>query len=513
MYKVMIVDDEASIRSGLKSVISWEDLGMEIVCEAENGKDALNKIEAFQPTVVLTDIRMPEMDGIELLKRISQQYPNIKVAVLSGYDDFDYVRTAMRLGAANYLLKPIDTEELIAAMREILENIGADVQEFLKYREFLQLLQKNTLNRVITGQIPLKELREKCDVLGISFQSSCMYLAAIQLNVQEEDHWKIYATLNICDELIHSPKDCYIFPDLRDNIILLFKDEPDTSRIQRLLEDCIYHIHKYLDTRCAAAFSGPASSHRELPNTYKDSLRLLNYQLLYGLDKVYSSIEYEIYKIGEAPAYEQLQYENILTLIKKGDKQAVRQYIGGLFSENRYINPETVKYSIVNIISYVLYHMEAYDISSIYLQKIKGAIYAKLQTVSYADQLKDLLIYFSDAIIGQLRSTSPHNYSFAVKKTIEYINEKYYDYNISLKTLGNALNINPAYLGRLFKLETNEFFSDYLNKKRVQKAKELLMTSGVKANEVAEKVGFSSISYFYTVFKKFTGQNPGDIRK
>ena len=91
MYKVMIVDDEASIRSGLKSVISWEDLGMEIVCEAENGKDALNKIEAFQPTVVLTDIRMPEMDGIELLKRISQQYPNIKVAVLSGYDDFDYV--------------------------------------------------------------------------------------------------------------------------------------------------------------------------------------------------------------------------------------------------------------------------------------------------------------------------------------------------------------------------------------------------------------------------------------
>lgn len=181
MYKMIVVDDEVNIRNGLKSIINWADLGIDIVCEAENGLEALERIEQYQPSIVLTDIKMPGMSGLQLMQRLKNHYSNIKFVVLSGYDDYDDVRAAMRLGAQNYLLKPINTEELTVAMCEVIESIENAAQEHIKYQEFLQLLQKNTLVRIITGQISSKELREKCAILNISFQTSVLYVALIRL--------------------------------------------------------------------------------------------------------------------------------------------------------------------------------------------------------------------------------------------------------------------------------------------------------------------------------------------
>ena len=142
MYRIMIVDDESAIRNGLRTIIDWEDLGIEVAGEAANGRQALTLIDHFQPHIILTDIKMPEMNGIELLQKVTAEYMHIKVAVLSGFNDFSYVRSAMKIGAANYLLKPVDTEELKSAMKEIIETIESSIKSSIEQREFVDYLQK-----------------------------------------------------------------------------------------------------------------------------------------------------------------------------------------------------------------------------------------------------------------------------------------------------------------------------------------------------------------------------------
>ena len=513
MYKIMIVDDETAIRNGLRTIIDWEDLGIEVAGEAANGKQALALIDHFQPHILLTDIKMPEMDGIELLKNVTIQYPSIKVAVLSGFNDFSYVRSAMKTGAVNYLLKPVDTQELISAMKEIIGTIERSVKSSIEQREFIHYLQRNTLNRIITNGISLKEFREKCDILNISLNSSKMFVCLISIKISSDDSWELYAASNIFEEIISNSDKCYVFTDDHNNVVLLFKDTP-VRTIELLLQTCLEKLLSFLDNHGVAAIGELATSHRLLSKSYDTAIKLLNYQLVYGADRIFS---YEKYNTSSNDGSIPLLFTNFASTIEKWDKEGIKDNIDNLFSEvengNYSVVPDTFKYSIIDIMSFVLYRLTTTGLSPEFLQKTKDSIYDRLQNITTQDELKSLLYDFSMSIVSKLSDNYSNYYSYYVKTVIDYIDDKYYDINISLKTMSNLIGVNAAYLGRLFKHETGGYFSDYLNGKRISEASRLLQSTYMKANDVSKKVGFSSISYFYTIFKKITGQNPGEIRK
>ena len=178
MYRVIIVDDEPVIRRGLRETIEWDALGLEVAGEAADGIEALKLIRETRPEILITDIRMPEMDGIELIREVKKLDLNIKITILSGYSDYDYLKAAIRLGVDNYLLKPIDNDELISNLRNAVDEIEKEAAVSLQIRQGTVLLRSNTLRRLVTGNINDEELREKAEFLRIPLEED-RYVCAV----------------------------------------------------------------------------------------------------------------------------------------------------------------------------------------------------------------------------------------------------------------------------------------------------------------------------------------------
>ena len=178
MYRVIIADDEPVIRRGLRETIEWDALGLEIAGEAADGTEALELIREIRPEILITDIRMPEMDGIQLIREVRELEMNVKITILSGYSDYDYLKAAIRLGVDNYLLKPIDNDELIANLRNTVSEIEKEAAASLQIRQGTNLLRSNTLRRLVAGYISQEELREKAEFLHIPLDAA-HYLCAV----------------------------------------------------------------------------------------------------------------------------------------------------------------------------------------------------------------------------------------------------------------------------------------------------------------------------------------------
>ena len=179
MYRVIIVDDEPVIRRGLRETIEWDALGLEVAGEAADGNEALKLVRDIRPEILITDIRMPDMDGIALIREIRKTDLNVKITILSGYSDYDYLKEAIRLGVDNYLLKPIDNDELVSNLRNAVSEIEKEAAVSLQIRQGTVLLRSNTLRRLVTGNISPEELREKAEFLHIPMDAG-QYLCAVR---------------------------------------------------------------------------------------------------------------------------------------------------------------------------------------------------------------------------------------------------------------------------------------------------------------------------------------------
>ena len=184
MYRVIIVDDEPVIRRGLRETIEWDALGLEVAGEAADGAEALKLIREIRPEILITDIRMPEMDGIELIREVKKLELNIKITILSGYSDYDYLKAAIRLGVDNYLLKPIDNDELISNLKNAVSEIEKEAAISLQIRQGTVLLRSNTLRRLVTGNISPEELKEKAEFLHIPLDAERYLCAVCSMNRQ-----------------------------------------------------------------------------------------------------------------------------------------------------------------------------------------------------------------------------------------------------------------------------------------------------------------------------------------
>jgi two-component system response regulator YesN len=340
-----------------------------------------------------------------------------------------------------------------------------------------------------------------------------MFVCLVSVKIASSDRWELYASSNIIEEIIGNREKCYVFTDSHNNVVLLFKDTPQHT-IELLMQTCLEKLAGFLSIHGVASIGEMAASHRMLSKSYTTAVKLLNYQLVYGSDRIFSYDKYNTsFEGGKAP----LLFTNFASSIEKWDKEGIRENIDRLFSDvengNYSVEPDTFKYSIIDIMSFVLHRLSSSGLSPEFLQNTKDEIYERLQGITTQEELKSLLYDFCMNVVSHLSDHYSNNYSYYVRTVIDYVEEKYYDINISLKTMSNLIGVNAAYLGRLFKQETGEYFSDYLNEKRISEASRLLQTTYLKANEVSAKVGFSSISYFYTIFKKITGQNPGEIRR
>lgn len=396
MYKMIIVDDEPLILSGLKTLIEWEVYGIEIVCDADDGMSAYVKIKEFHPDIALIDISMPNMNGLELIELCSHLNQPPKFIILSGYSDFEYVRTALQHGAVNYLLKPVDQEELCSTIEstvKMLDDISIKTQQF---QESLSALRNDVLIRLLHGRIEARELREKCRLLGLSFHSASMCVGLIKSldNDTGSDHpFFTFSDIELCEQTCGKSCPAYAAIDITGYMLLIFKND----------------------------------IHDQIPKDYHSLLELCAESM---------------------------------------SAQTGRKFLTSL-------GPA-------------------------------ASCSAEL-SVSYDSALK--------VLEKHPEKNHSADYSPTIQYVLTYLQDNYDDPNLSLKTLAGQMNVNAAYLGRQFSLETQKYFSDYLNQVRISHAIQLMDETTWKTSDIAKAVGFFNASYFFTIFKKVTGVRPGDYRK
>jgi two-component system, response regulator YesN len=525
MWRIVIADDEGVIRDGMKTIIPWDEYGFEIVGEASNGLDTLKCIEKLKPEVIITDVKMPLMSGIDLLKEIRRLGMDIKVLLISGYDDFQYVKEGLRYGAVNYLLKPINNEEMIATVKELATLLTNQIYSNIQQRKNMTILKNNTLIRLVTNQFLPNDLKDKLDILQIDLSDGQTCAAVIELDIPhksditvgEDKGWETYAALNICDELIEKEQLGIVFLDYSWHVVVIFTNmgSEKFKIIKSVMDNCLINIRNSINTQAVASVGTLSESYRKLYVSYKKAIDTLDYQFIFGKNITLFSDEIsQYYQERSLPVDPDLGIISSLVKSKKSEPvvKYIEEYFHAIFQKNIIADQYVLKNIALEILITIYNILSDYVINDRELSQPKERA---LQKIGEAVNIEDLIECEKEFTIQMMESAFASRslkYSNLINSVITYLEKNYSDRNLSLQLLSEHMFVNTAYLGRIFKSETGQYFTDYLSNIRIKKAIDFLRDTNYKVVEICEMVGFSNYSYFYTIFKKATGMSPKDLR-
>ena len=517
MYRVIIVDDEPIIRRGLRETIEWDSLGLEVAGEAADGAEALKLIGAIRPEILITDIRMPEMDGIELIREVRKLDYDVKITILSGYNDYSYLKAAIRLGVDNYLLKPIDNDELIGNLKNAVSEIEKEAEVDLRIRQGSELLRSNTLRRLVTGNISLEELKEKADFLDIPLRAEQYMCAVCAMGRRSPSDARERLSQRLLGDLTCGLPDGrqVAFMDGDGNLVLLTAfDAPPVSRdgIRRALEALVARADREGGVALMVGAGRPVARVQDIHLSYESAVEGLEYGVFQNNSGV---IWYDGVPEASLPshAFDRIDTERMKGYIRKGDREGLKAWLDGEI--NALISEAAPPVSQVqNLMMHVAVRMtdgfhELYGSMNANARPINFDFARLFALKRFSDmrlwlfELCDGLFDANAAVLG--RSSS------LVGLAVAYIAGHYRE-GVTLKQVAADLHINTSYLGQIFRKETGSAFTDYVNALRVREAQRMLANPTLKVYEVAEQVGFTDYHYFLKIFKKVTGATPKDLR-
>ena len=506
MLKLLIVDDERIIRDGLKKRDIWKELGFSEVCVAANGKEALELIPDVNPDVVLTDIRMPLMDGLELLSEINTRYSNIKTIILSTYNDFEFARKGMELGAKAYLLKPTSNDEISRIFKDIVD---ACKKEALQKQENKKSFIHYMLNDIIIG----KEPQKKIDIFD-HVKNSRLFISCISFFITYKNK-KSKVALNP-GELIALIKQSLSF----QSEVFNAENGNDYSFFiicpSAISEEHTAETIEYISSSLCSIFPntevtfGVSQIHKDINNistVMKESQTALETSFYTGIGTRNYYKEQNL-KSDEA-AYDKL-CKNIADGIVSGNSSSCKRYLLKFFEaaiklglSKDYLIKQCVL--IDEKIKFKAEEKGTYDEAMFkYLSELTVS---KLQSFLTISELQKFITDKFNHIAEKIAEEHNDKSNKILRMVYNYV-EKNYQNKISISEIASFVFMSPAYFSVYFKKKTGVNFSDYVASVRINKSKELLSNCRYKIYEVAEKVGFSDESYFSKVFKKIEGTTP-----
>jgi two-component system, response regulator YesN len=525
--KILIVDDEAMIRIGMRTIIPWEKHGYHIVGEAINGMEALNLVRVFQPDIILVDIVMPGMDGLDLIRVVHKELPFCKFIILSCRDDLDYYKTAISLGVSDYILKNsvslegiLDTVDRVAEQirRERIFDIDDDkgkshVNHHLVLTEFL--------NMVLRGEIrnPV-QVRSKLGFLSNSFTSG-QYLVLVFSAEYSETGEKYngsldYSIIGFGQEIINDIGKGYIFKSFQDRIVAIVVC-PDGLREDNLIEmlcrSICETIKQCLDITLTIGASERLYDFGLLQEGYNQAVTALDKQFFHGFGKIYY---FNSHRENSKELLERIEKEkqiifNIWSPFEINSITASVQNITKYLSESDSIGIYQARIIYTDILYHIIELLRKNDIN------INELVSENFCTVKYLEKLRS--IWELNESVLNLLDRIKFGYGMKYqKKQFALINmmKRYIEDNInkriSLDGISRTVYLNPTYVSKLFKKETGENIRDYILKAKVEKSKGMLHCDR-DMSEITESLGFSSISHFIRVFKSVTGITPGQYNK
>lgn len=495
MYKVLIVDDKSLIRKGIISSINWEESGVKLAGEAENGRLALAMIKNEEPDILITDIRMPDMDGLELLKSISGLERQIVKIVISGYDDFEYAQKAIKYGSIDYIMKPIDPAELNESLKKacsILDHTKLPAQTS-------EQLIRDIFQKAIKGiDFNLHEYKTLFDKFGFD---RCLYCVSILKNGRE--------LLNDVPLHLSGIMLCTIEESKDINALVWFANSE--SMVKEAFESAVYRLIRGILTGSGAedVFSGIGSVEyglEQLSNSYKMAYEAALHGIFTGSGKI---VGFQMLGNKKPLEIKLQEYESELVIhLTSGNSKEVVKVIDRLFERVAGcsdISFESIKLLFRNL-CYILLKLNA-DINNEindFLEKLSLPGYL-LKYSSISDLIQIIHNFYFFTAQKYLDDAGGRN--SAVSKVRDYI-DRNYSRDIGLNELSSVFHINASYLTRIFKQEEGDGINAYITKVRIENAKRILESGRVNIEKLAEAVGYEDSTYFFKVFKKITGMTP-----
>lgn len=532
MLKILVVDDEKFIRKGVTRIVGDMGEDYQIIGEASNGVEAIEIISTEKPDIVVTDIKMPKMDGIELVKHLELKYPEIKKIMLSGFDEFNYVRESMRSGAVDYLLKPIDEAQFAVLLKKIDEDINLENERKLnsinlniKLNESLPLLKDQFIQELVCEGRHMTEagIEEKLKYYNIRIDKGIYYILIISIDNYrylyqelgaEQSKINSFILRNITEESVAKHTSNFSFIDDTDLVIVCSINEESRSRINDISAEIFNNLSKFTDLRFTISIGMPVGSLARLKESYDSAHSLLRYRFYnkasslmrfdeerapFNMNKIQGLVDHfedrlksciEVAGINQAAEIID-EFCSKLEEIHTEQQEAVKAFVD-IYFKIQLANArfkEAVDEAFVFNYSYakVLYLFDTLDMVNSYTNKVYGEILKKLSVIV---KRKDKRI---------------------IEVVKEYIKDHYSE-DLTLNRLADVAYVNPNWLSEIFKSQTGESFVDYFTRVRIEKAKELLKDIRVKTYEVGELVGYGDAAYFSKVFKKVVGVSPSEYR-
>lgn len=528
MLNVLIVDDEPFIPLGLSKLISWEEEGFSVVATASNGKEAYDYIENNHVDLVITDIQMPVMNGMELLKKTKENYPEVDFVVLSGYSDFDYVQTALRNQCKDYLLKPIQKDALINVLRQINKENQAYREDLVKAKKMEAAYLEHSIKELLSGKEDdafINEINQKHQNISDSKSLRYIHLCPVDIiNLEELDDNEINDRLNNmfekCKELLGEGADLCVMDYLKDEndytvgFIVSVEDILDEYKTEKdYYEYLLKEIQPFVESPLILLAGKDVDDIRRIGRSYSSACMLRSFQGFLNDKRVYVYEDEMANTSNEGSILCTESLDKLIDAIATNNKQKISDNVNLFFDEIGGVNFTQSTISInMNYLLFRLIYLAVEQDETINQEEVMRYIGessfergiqrgSKIHLLKFANEYSEYLI--------QLRS----NVSRGVLADIEKEIRDNYSQNITLRDLSQKYFINSSYLGQIFRKKYGVSFKDYLCDIRIEKAVHELINTDKKITIIAEEVGYKDLDYFTSKFIEKKGMTPAKFRR
>ena len=542
LYRIILVDDEEEVRKSIIRKIDWTAVGFAVVGDAENGEDALEKIENLEPDVVLTDIRMPYMDGLTLAERIRQKYPSMKIVIFSGYDDFEYAKQAIKLNVTEYILKPVNVEELTAILKRIKTNLDEEIEQkrnvnLLRenYKRSLPILReqflKDLISRPMDGETVQTLLRE----YDIPLAGAKKWIAiAVELELEQEltqeeaplplHEEKNLIPISVMQILSENLKPSYRFSllsfsgsaDAKIAGIAAIDENNSQTELINILGDICKEIRKTLKVPVTIGIGHSAQKLENISRSFQSALDALGYRSVVGTGSTIYINDVEP-GIGGKLQFGSEEESALIQAIKFGPEEKIRETVRGIvdrMNEAR-VHARQQQAYILSVANCMIQLIQKYDLNmeEIFAEDPLGPDpFTVIQSMLNRENFSRWLYQTALKINNALSRERDYAARQVIEKAKQYIMDNYQDPGLSVEQICRYLHMSPAYFSTMFKKATGQTYIAYLTEVRLNKAVELLNMTDEKTYVIASQVGYQEQNYFSYVFKKRFGVSPTKFR-
>lgn len=534
--KVFLVEDEMVMRRGIKNSIDWEKEGYIFCGEASDGELAYPMIIKEKPDILITDIRMPFMDGLELCKLVKKELPNIKILILSGYDEFDYAKEAIRLGVTEYLLKPISSGKLLEALNGVSESIRREKEDKDLVRKYMEEMRENTehekqkfFEQMIAGNLSMADALETGKKYEMNLSAGMYNLLLFRFTLGEENR-KSGELLGEAEYAIEKLTERleYVFEFQRGVegwafLLMADNEEQMSERVKELSKDLEEIMKNYSTIAYFGGIGQPVARLRELEESFREAERALAARFTMELNRIISvediRMAQNVDTLDDIEITSFGEIEKTRTMLEKflnnGAEDEIDEFVDVYINE---LPEENLKSVLMR--QYII--MDAYIVMMSFCEKIEGIegemqaqseeLKNSMKTIQTLEEIKNYIRMLLKKIIGVRDTISGRRYSDIIEIAKDQIRKTYMSDEISLNTIAAEVGMSPSYFSSIFSKEMGKTFVEYLTEIRMDRAKELLMCSSMKTSEIGYEVGYKDPHYFSYIFKKTQNCTPKEFR-